>query len=474
MSGKKTRSNGSNGLGVARRTVVAGAAWSVPAIMAAQSASAASVSCFPDGTTFRAQARGILLSGFLVGINLDNVVELQGQRALAPDQGSPVDLRTGAADVSALNSINVNIGGTTRLLSSILSIVAPADAGVLNQYAQANINGQVRGASGAVTNGGALVFDNPGAATFPDFATLDLRTILTGLAGSPAAGLVGQVTDLRLQIGALIGRALLDSLCVPTATTVVRDYQIGRLNLVAASPLLGAIVTLVSNVLTLVQNTVNAIPFNTIVIDSAAIFDGNIPGAGQPIQAQLGVTPATITIDLLSLFGPAPGQPGNVPFGTYAAYFNSLPPNSTLFVDNNLTLPTAAVTNFTTALVSTLTARIQDNIVLNGTVLRNATGGVATTVNGLLNTVLNGTLLTAVSSLQTLLLTPLFNALRDLIQIDVNAQNRSTNPTGPAAFESLPVGRFDVAALYIRAVGAANLLDLFLARGSGGENTPQP
>ncbi|NQX15593.1 choice-of-anchor G family protein [Rathayibacter sp. VKM Ac-2857] len=467
ISEKKTRKPGSNGLGVTRRTVVAGAAWSVPAIMVAQSASAASVSCYPVGTLFQAQARGILLSGFLGGVNLDGVVALQGERALVPDQSTPTSTRFGTTTVTVLNTLQISATGLTGALSTLLSVAAPGDVGVLDQYAFANIDGNSRGAAGAVDNQGQLEL-NPASATFPDFATIDLRRILTGIGGTLASGLVGQVTDLRLQIGAVTGRAAIQSACVPSTLNIQRDYQVTRLNLVLASPLLGQIVSLVTGVL----NTVDALP--GVGVNATAIFAGNIPGGAQPIQAQLGVTPATITIDLLSLLGPAPGQPGNTPFGTYSAYFNSLPPNSTLFVDNNLALPAAAINTFTTSLISTLSDRLQDNITVGGTPLRTATGALVATINGLLNTLLNVTLTPVVALLQTALLTPLFTALTTLINIDVNAQNRSTNPPGPAAWDSLPARRFDVAALYIRALGVVNLLDLFLARGSVGENTPQP
>jgi hypothetical protein len=471
ISEKKTRKPGSNGLGVTRRTVVAGAAWSVPAIMVAQSASAASVSCYPVGTLFRAQARGILLSGFLGGVNLDNVATLQGERALVPDQSTPTSTRFGTTSVAALNTLQINATGLTGALSTLLSVAAPSGVGVLDQYAFANIDGNSRGAAGAVDNQGQLEL-NPASATFPDFATLDLRRILTGIGGTLASNLVGQVTDLRLQIGAVTGRAAIQSACVPSTLNIQRDYQVTRLNLVLASPVLASIVAAVTATLGAVSAL--SLPVLPITVNSTAIFAGNIPGGAQPIQAQLGVTPATITVDLLSLLGPAPGQPGNTPFGTYSAYFNSLPPNSTLFVDNNLALPAAAINTFTTALVSTLTTRLQANILVNGVPLSSATGAVVATINGLLNTLLNTTLTPLVASIQTALLTPLFSALTTLINIDVNAQNRSTNPPGPAAWDSLPARRFDVAALYIRALGVVNLLDLFLARGSVGENTPQP
>ncbi|KQQ05653.1 MULTISPECIES: choice-of-anchor G family protein [unclassified Rathayibacter] len=461
----------SSALGLTRRTVVATAAWSVPAIMVAQSASAAQVSCFPTGTLFQARARGRLLSGFLGGVNLDNVAGLQGEFALVPDQGTPEVTRFGTTSVTALNTVQINATGLTGALSTLLSVAAPSGVGALDQYARANINGSVRGAAGAVDNQGQLEL-NSASATFPDFGTIDLRRILTGI-GAPAAGLVGQVTDLRLQIGAVTGRAILDSTCIAGIENLQRDYQVTRLNLVAASPLLGTVVTLVGNTLDLLAG-IALTTGTTITVDRTAVFAGNLPGAGQPIQAQLGVTPATITIDLLSLLGPAPGQPGNTPFGTYSAYFNSLPPNSTLFVDNNVALPAGAVAGFTTALVAALLSRLQDNIRINGTPLRTATGTAAGLVNAALNTLLTVTLVPTLGLIQTALLTPLFSALSTLINIDVNAQNRSTNPPGPVVWDSLPVGRYDVAAIYIRALGVVNLLDLFIARGSVGENIPQP
>ncbi|PPH08410.1 hypothetical protein C5C71_12905 [Rathayibacter sp. AY1C1] len=446
---------------------MAGAVWSVPAVMLAQSASAVSISCFPVGTVFQAVARGRLLSGFLGGVNLDNVAGVSGVTATAPASGpNPPDpvVVTGGVNATVLNGIAVNATGLTGTLSSLLTLAAPAGVGTLNQYAEASTTGTVRGASGAITNAGQLAL-TPTSGSYPDFGTVNLQAILAAVGGPGLSDLLTNVAGLTLQIGAVTGRAALQSACVPGSDNLQRDYQITRLNLVLTSTALTALVTQVTTALTTIGN------IGLVTVDTAAILAGNLPGGGQPIQASLGTTPATLTIDLASLLGPAPGQPGNTQFGSYSAFLNNLPPNSTLLVDSGLGVPAAALTAFTTSLVTVLTQRLRENIRILGIPLNGA--GVLASVLTLVLNVLNpllAALPALVGAVVTTAITPVFTALRDVIQIDVNAQNRSTNPTGPAALEALPVGRYDVAALYIRAVGLVNLLDLFIARGSVGPN----
>ncbi|WP_146084679.1 choice-of-anchor G family protein [Rathayibacter sp. AY1E3] len=464
----KSEKKSANSAGVfARRTVVAGAVWSVPAVMLAQSASAVSISCFPVGTVFQAVARGRLLSGFLGGVNLDNVAGVSGVTATAPASGpNPPDpvVVTGGVNATVLNGIAVNATGLTGTLSSLLTLAAPAGVGTLNQYAEASTTGTVRGASGAITNAGQLAL-TPTSGSYPDFGTVNLQAILAAVGRPDLSDLLTNVAGLTLQIGAVTGRAALQSACVPGSDNLQRDYQITRLNLVLTSTALTALVTQVTTALTTIGN------IGLVTVDTAAILAGNLPGGGQPIQASLGTTPATLTIDLASLLGPAPGQPGNTQFGSYSAFLNNLPPNSTLLVDSGLGVPAAALTAFTTSLVTVLTQRLRENIRILGIPLNGA--GVLASVLTLVLNVLNpllAALPALVGAVVTTAITPVFAALRDVIQIDVNAQNRSTNPTGPAALEALPVGRYDVAALYIRAVGLVNLLDLFIARGSVGPN----
>ncbi|WP_146085986.1 MULTISPECIES: choice-of-anchor G family protein [unclassified Rathayibacter] len=469
----KSEKKSANSAGVfARRTVVAGAVWSVPAVMLAQSASAVSISCFPVGTVFQAVARGRLLSGFLGGVNLDNVAGVSGVTATAPASGpNPPDpvVVTGGVNATVLNGIAVNATGLTGTLSSLLTLAAPAGVGTLNQYAEASTTGTVRGASGAITNAGQLAL-TPTSGSYPDFGTVNLQAILAAVGRPDLSDLLTNVAGLTLQIGAVTGRAALQSACVPGSDNLQRDYQITRLNLVLTSTALTALVTAVRNALALIED-IRVATVAVVTVDVAAILAGNLPGGGQPIQASLGTTPATLTIDLASLLGPAPGQPGSTQFGSYSAFLNNLPPNSTLLVDSGLGVPAAALTAFTTTLVTVLTQRLRENIRIFGTPLNSpdVAASVLTLVLNVLNPLL-AALPALVGAVVTTAITPVFTALRDVIQIDVNAQNRSTNPTGPAALEALPVGRYDVAALYIRAVGLVNLLDLFIARGSVGPN----
>ncbi len=71
------------------------------------------------------------------------------------------------------------------------------------------------------------------------------------------------------------------------------------------------------------------------------------------------------------------------------------------------------------------------------------------------------------------LLADLFDVLEDVLVLKINAQNDSTGGTPPDRWSSIPTGgQYDVAALQVGLVGMLDLLDLFLARGSVGVNTP--
>lgn len=72
------------------------------------------------------------------------------------------------------------------------------------------------------------------------------------------------------------------------------------------------------------------------------------------------------------------------------------------------------------------------------------------------------------------LLASLFTVVEDVLQLTVNAQNAPENGSNPPSYYQDPnnveAGQYDVAALHLQAVGALNVLDLSIARGSVGPN----
>ena len=121
-----------------RRTLVKGAAWATPvaALSLSAPAMALSVSC-SDTTLLDSQARARMLSGQIGGANLDVLAEVDGVHAQAFDppapgaDGSQSDLKANPLTVEALSAIQLNLGGLSGALTSVLDFVAGQDAGVL-------------------------------------------------------------------------------------------------------------------------------------------------------------------------------------------------------------------------------------------------------------------------------------------------------------------------------------------------------
>jgi len=510
--------------GVSRRTIMKGAAWTVPALMVATAAPAYASSCAKG--KWSAVGRGKMLSGGLFNVNLDTLASVNGTMAVVPNavgtqpetgfafgQGAAhpadPDIHHNPLDVSALGAVNVNATGLTTTLSAILGVVTPADTGVVNQFGLAQSDGLSQGASGYVDDSGTVRLQpNTG---YPTFASLDLKALLTPILGGSSAGFLANVTNLNLQIGAVMGRAALEQQCNtvinPTGYTLSRDYLLAHLRLVLTSPLVGSLITTLASAVGAVLN--NAV-VNTLAgavalllygpsgksqvgIDTSLIT-GQIPSAPtQPIQMNLGA--GTVTVDLSTLFS------NNAdPFGAASSpWLSGRAANTALFVD--YPLPGAAIGNFTSGVVASLQGILLDAVYVevrpnNGSPwvryslrsLQSLPGlgsGLITPVINLLNGVVIGAAVTAAIDAVSGLLSSVFGALTTIINIKLNEQNlpqdNVPNPWGTKAgpgrwsaggAQPLPAGRYDVAALGIHAVNALpagqGVLDLFLARGSVG------
>ena len=213
-----------------RRTLVKGAAWATPvaAFSLSAPAMALSVSC-SDATLLDSQARARMLSGQIGGANLDVLAKVDGVHAQAFDppapgaDGSQSDLKANPLTVEALSAIQLNLGGLSGALTTVLDFVAGQDAGVLNEYAYANEQAQSAlnpgapevGGAGAVSNDGtiAISVDDPNP---PALGTINLYSILQQATGPGVAELVDLVAGLDLQIGAAAGTAELDYVCSQT------------------------------------------------------------------------------------------------------------------------------------------------------------------------------------------------------------------------------------------------------------------
>lgn len=512
---------GAGSQGVSRRTIMKGAAWTVPALMVATSAPAfaASAEGCPDGSLWNAQARGRLLSGGLGALNLDVIAEAKGVHAAAwdptknpftPYPGEPgpatggigYDKQAGPLNVTALNFLSVALG---------LQVNVGAPTGVINQYAFAKRNGYAIGASGAVADGGAVALD-AGGANAPQLATLDLKTVLShltapvGPVGTALTALVGNVSNLTLNVGALWGKA------ETTACTLaaVRAYAIAYLRLALKSNLVGALLAPIQNL--------GSISINTGIVNALG------PILNNPL---ISITSnVTATVNVGGLTGPLPNDPtaalsmnlgtgdATLDVGTLIGGLSNKTPNTRLFVDANAVSSQGASVLLTSWIQSLL-----DNVItLGGTIQIKAAGliNITLTVSGTLShpTVVvsagnlglglitpllssiatavaqsvmttlttTGPLKTALDNLQNLVLAPLFTVLQSVLLIALNLQNGQPSTwTLPGDFTSLPgpsgttTGQYDVAALHVGIVSgivtdtAYPVVNLHVGRGSVGQ-----
>lgn len=476
-----------------RRTLVKGAAWATPVAAFSLSAPAMAASC-PQGwvTTI---GRGKALSGELFSANLDVLASVDGVIASAPGtvrespgfkhgpqgEGDP-DLHHDPLSVELLSTIPVEATGVSTLLSTILSGLTPANVGAVNQFATADSAGTSIGASGYVDDGGTVRTGEGNG--YPEMGTLDLKTLLTPLlSGAGATFLADNVAGLSLDIGAVAGRAETEWSCSTESVLALdRDYLLSHLRLQIDS----ALVSGLSNIISQVVVGLNVPLVGGLEVDANVLVDGPLPsGSTQPIQADLKA--GRVTVDLGTLFG------GDDFGANYSQWLNGREANTLLFVDTPL--PSAAITNFLSGLISGLQTRLLDAVSLELTVL--GLGVFSGTINQLLaNSLIGRALLTPLINainrlfaaagplrsaldLVSTLLSNVFDWLEGVVNLRINAQNLPGDNVpalpalgaGPARWESLPSGRYDVAALGVSAVENVGVLDLYLGRGSVGPTT---
>lgn len=468
--------------GLSRRTLMKGAAWAVPAIALVSSAPAYAVSC----GTMTATATGKFLSGYLLGTNLDNVVDLAGVSASEPGGTTDPETKWQQLKVTVLDGLTVNLTGFTGSLSQILSFATNnTGVGTLAQYAYANSNGDSKGASGAVDDSGNLALNTNGS--YPTLGTLDLGTILKVLTGNS----LSNVTSLMLNIGGLLGRSSIGS---PCATEQTRNYLIAYLRLTLGVPLVANIVNDVIDATKLplaTLYTLDGLQINGDILTHGV--SGPAPTTGLPTPAnpalplpnkstdpiQADLSNGTVVVDLGTLLGGGASSPfGQVPAG----FLNGKPANTMLFGPAT-PLPNSAVTTFVTDLIAGLEDRLLDAASLNsgGTQYtlrqlegKGLLGSLVKLVIDTVNTILTVTL-TAAGGVLTLIssaLTAVFTALSGAIEVTLNVQNTTSTGTTPSGWPTTQGGNYQVAALGVQAAKAvsAQLLSLYLARGEAGPN----
>ena len=187
------------------------------------------------------RAGGRILTGELLGASLDPVVSLDGVTASndgAVATGSPASA-TLVAPHTYRNAIG--LGAIADLIHLDLGLALPLEfgTGAYAQHGQARPDGTSTGASGVVTDGGAVDLDAIEDGSAPDVGTLRL----SDLPGLGAA--LGPITDLELEIGAVGASATVDG-CETAWTgeseaTLQRAYGVAGLDLDVESPAVRAV-----------------------------------------------------------------------------------------------------------------------------------------------------------------------------------------------------------------------------------------
>lgn len=223
----------------------------------------------PDGG-FTTRGAGRVLSGSMLGVDLDQIVEASGV-AVTNDgnitQVQPVgthaadpgpDAFADPLDVAALNAVNIHLGG------GLLKLPLGTDAGVLSQYGRASSSGVATGASGYITNSGGIGLDSE--AGYPELASLDLSGLLAVI-NPNVADAIGGVADVSLEIGALAGRARIDGCDLtwgaePT-DAIVRDYLASSIDMLVTSGTVTLLANAASGVVDTLSTTVSGLATNT-------------------------------------------------------------------------------------------------------------------------------------------------------------------------------------------------------------------
>ncbi|MEJ8282370.1 choice-of-anchor G family protein, partial [Curtobacterium citreum] len=355
-------------------------------------------------------AEGRFISGSALGLNLDDILTVTPADAV--NTGGAADTDVHPLDVTALNAVNVNLGGGLNLLGNngILTL------GAVNQYAAANADGSSVAASGAVTNTGGIGVGGQDGVPQSN-ATLDL----SGLIGTDLAG---ALANAQLEVGAVSATA---AQAAGPDGAQTGDYGIAGLDLSLTSPALGATVTDLRTTLGTLQPTVDnlenllavlgplvevdGIPNLVTVLDSAT---GEVTSADGSITANLQT--GAITVDVAAVLTNA------------GLDINNLPANTELLPYITDALTTQLLPAVTTALqgvVTQLTASLQG---LSVTVLGVPVpvGQVLPIVNPVLAQVV-APINQVVAGLGATVVTPLAEALTTVVSLQANVQETSAD-----------------------------------------------
>ncbi|WP_188111765.1 choice-of-anchor G family protein [Aeromicrobium fastidiosum] len=173
--------------------------------------------------TTTSYSTGRFLSGSIGGTNLDALAQARGVTATNPGNAGP---NKNNLDLTLLSAIPINVPGGINL--DVAKLLGPSGAaGLVSQYASAESTKKAIGASGAISDSGAVLTTSGGV---PTDAKISLK-------GGPLAGISDNLASVDLGLGALSSNTTVDG------GTPSRSYNIAGLNLQLGVPLLGDLVS---------------------------------------------------------------------------------------------------------------------------------------------------------------------------------------------------------------------------------------
>ena len=352
------------------------------------------------------QATGRFLSGAIAGSDLDNLVAVKGESAV--NTGGPSVTHKHSLSASLLKQQLLNLPDGLQLPGG-----GVLELGAANQYAQANPDGSAHGASGAVTNSGAVGLGGGGA------PQSDATVNLAG-----ASGLADLLGNVKASVGALAATA--DQKAGKNGAQS-GDYELASLKLELTSPALAGAIKMLSG--------------GSAQVPGLSDLFSTLAGAGLPVGA-LEAVGTNSSVDGLKK---ALASLGDVNFGdgaitgsltegkltvdvakliksTLNLDLNNLPPNTHLITYIAEALP-KALNNGLTQLGEQLTVAF-NKLNLTGSPLPVGGSEVAKALKLLLGP-LTDALSSGADSLSSTLFVPMAKQLQQLIDLVVNVQEKS-------------------------------------------------
>ena len=409
-------------------------------------------------TAPNSQSAGNFLDATAGGKPIDQLVQLAFARAQNP--GTVTDQNP--LDVKALNAIDLPLTGALQF-PQLLGI----NLGAVNQVANAQSNGRSWGGAGAVANSGGISIGGDNNA-FPANASIDLSPSAISAAAKSSAAAVPSLGEVKVNVGAVAATAQTP---VGKGTAGSTAYEIAGLDIDAASPLLGSLLSglngpiskLLTNLATLFK-----------LPDTCPLSSGHLPSldlAGGAITLDPVSGALTISLDnLLKLLG---------------LDINNLPANTDVlkYLLDYIGSPTGLAQAISSTVKSLFDPNVKNSIAYD--FVQCAPTAVQSSVKKLFS--LTGTLSLALNKVlgglkgtgSTSALDPIATALKGLIDIGMNVQPTGAAGTFTSQLGALPKqGMTPPPVPYAHVVRAievdvlGNTLDLALANAAAGPSNP--